>query len=518
MVTTSQGNSPGQQPRVRFPQTAVYTVNTHGYGNFQRWPGKEAAISFLKQSTYYAQQHFSKVVLYADSQGAALLKDVLFDEVHVTLDCFDINPGIRGACKLDTYARQKTPFVHMDWDFVLWRMVADRFRTPVVAQSRMPDHGKTNIGLLFRSLPWKPNFIDPLVAEYSEVDLVCPSILGGMDVDFLAWYAELALEILRHPRNYFLQELAQGPLEEDVCLAIEQWLLGACALYMGVAVNYLCEEPTHEVNSLEPRNIQRLGFTHLGGKGKYSEYWTQKIRERNFKAGLLNSTAAVLKTKEQGGDVIDLKAIPYKVLVSMENHQERRREAQEQFQRLGIDVEWKIPVKIQDIQWNATTLRYRLVPVAASRMLTLLDIFSEVERRKVDYFIHFEDDVVFHPEITALLPEIRVPQDWKFIYIGGRNCGDHEYVSRGLIRSDFISDIHAVIIRADIIDPLRRALMDPCINSVWPDFRFATLQNIYPAYLCRPNLAWQSSHSPESGGTSYSHYNEDGTVKEGMGN
>ena len=518
MAAISNGRSPGQPARARFPQAAVYTVNTQGVGKFERWPSREAATGFLKQSTYYAQQHFSKVILYSDSQGAALLKDVLFDEVHITLDGFDVDAAIRGACKLDTYTRQQTPFVHMDWDFVLWRIVADRFRGPVVAQSRMPDHGKTNIGLIFRSLPWKPSFLEPLVAGYSEIDLVCPSILGGMDVDFLAWYAELALEILRHPRNRFVQELAQGPLGEDVCAAVEQWLLGACALYRGVAVNYLCDEPTNEVNSLEPRNIQRLGFTHLGGKAKYSEYWTQKIRERNFKAGLLNCTAAVLKAKEQKADVIDLKAIPYKVLVSMENQPERRREAQDQFKQLGLDVEWKMPVKIQDIQWNATTLRYRPMPAAASQMLTLLDIFSEAERRKVDYFIHFEDDVVFHPEITALLPEIRVPQDWKFIYIGGRNCGDHEYVSRGLIRSDFVADLHAVIIRADIIDPLRRALMDPCINSIWPDFRFATLQNIYPAYLCRPNLAWQSSHPSESGGGIYSHYNEDGTVKEGMGN
>jgi hypothetical protein len=48
-------------------------------------------------------------------------------------------------------------------------------------------------------------------------------------------------------------------------------------------------------------------------------------------------------SQEQGVPV-DLRAIPYKVLVSMEAQHARRREAQSQFARLGLQVDWRVPV------------------------------------------------------------------------------------------------------------------------------------------------------------------------------
>jgi hypothetical protein len=44
------------------------------------------------------------------------------------------------------------------------------------------------------------------------------------------------------------------------------------------------------------------------------------------------------------------------------------------------------------------------------------------------------------------------------------------------------------------------------------------LHNDYPTYLCRPNLAWQSRHSDDSGGLpAYSNYYANGTVRVGQG-
>jgi hypothetical protein len=142
-----------------------------------------------------------------------------------------------------------------------------------------------------------------------------------------------------------------------------------------------------------------------------------------------------------------------------------------------------------------------------------------VERKKAQSFMLFEEDVIFHQDTAALLSQIRVPLDWQFIYVGGRNCGNSEFVSPGLVKSDFVADLHAVIIRSSMIDRLRKVLMDCCINSSSPDFRFATLQNRFPAYLCRPNLAWKAPRwDPSGNGLDYSLYNDDGSVKFGMGN
>jgi len=89
--------------------------------------------------------------------------------------------------------------------------------------------------------------------------------------------------------------------------------------------------------------------------------------------------------------------------------------------------------------------------------------------------MHFEDDVNVHPRIAMLLPRLRVLRDWSFIYLGGRNNGTKTKVLPGLFRSDFVSDLHAVIVRSDMIPHLRRVLVDPAINSEHPDFRIATL-------------------------------------------
>lgn len=499
------------------PKTAIYTVNTHGSGTFKGWLTTESAVAFITQSAYCSSEHFERVVLYTDSFGELLLRNAPFDEVQVTMNGFDVDPAVKGASKLDSYSRQKEPFIHMDWDFILWNMKEDRFRGPVLGQSRIVDYGKSAVSLIWKSIPWKPKFIEGYIEENTQIDLVCPSIFGGMDVEFLNWYAELALEILRHPKNRFIQEFAQGELSETVSVAIEQWLLGACALHTGTPINYLCTEPTHHIRSAELSTVRRYGFTHLGGQAKCSDEWMKRIQECNRRIGLSDNKSPTRYQSKKPASFIDFERIPYKVLISLERQRERRENAQRQFAQLGFDVEWKIPVKYDPASDNIAALGYNGNAVAISQALTLLEILDEAERRSVESLMIFEDDVIFHPAFLDRMSEIKVPDDWKFIYLGGRNCGGTEYISSDLIKSDFVVDLHAVIIRTSILDNLRQVLMDPCINSVWTDFRFATLQNRFPAYLCRPNLAWQSYHADDLGnGPAYSHYNEDGSVKEGM--
>jgi hypothetical protein len=215
---------------------------------------------------------------------------------------------------------------------------------------------------------------------------------------------------------------------------------------------------------------------------------------------------------------IDLGAVPYKVLVSLEKHADRRNTARTRLAALALDVAWKIPVKFADVPWATIPSIYARMPQKASQAITLLEIFDAVERANASSFIHFEDDVIFHPRLATLLPRLRVPRDWKFIYLGGRNNGKRSASSPGFVRSDFISDLHAVIIRSDMIPAMRRALLDHSIDSYHVDFRIATLHGTHPAYLCRPNLAWQSPHSDDEGRASpYCNYYVNGTVRIGVG-
>ena len=218
------------------------------------------------------------------------------------------------------------------------------------------------------------------------------------------------------------------------------------------------------------------------------------------------------------GFTLNLDSIPYKVLVSMPQQHERRASAQRQFADLGMEVEWKIPVKIEDIDWEILPEIYQVRPKYASQTLTLIETFEEAKRRGASHFAHFEDDVIFHLEVLSLLPQIDVPEDWKFIYLGGRNWGPKKYVSQGLVRPHYVYDLHAVIIRTDMIDLLKQILLDPTVKSYWADSRIALLHKRYPTYLCRPNLAWQSVHPDDSGGgLNYSNYLEDGSIRAGQG-
>jgi hypothetical protein len=215
---------------------------------------------------------------------------------------------------------------------------------------------------------------------------------------------------------------------------------------------------------------------------------------------------------------IDLTAIPCKVLVSLERHQERRSHTLRQLAALNIHVDWKIPTKLSDVAWSRIPRIYRIWPSVGSHVVTLLSIMDEVERARAPSFMHIEDDVIFHPRMAMLLPRLRVPRDWRFIYLGGRNAGSRAKVSPGLVRSDLITDLHAVIIRSDMIPELRNILLDPAIRDPHLDSRIAILHKRYPAYLCRPNLAWQSAHSADSGKSpAYSNYYPNGAVKVGQG-
>ncbi len=221
---------------------------------------------------------------------------------------------------------------------------------------------------------------------------------------------------------------------------------------------------------------------------------------------------------DESTEAIDLNAISCRVLVSLEQHHERRSNALRQFAALGIDVEWKVPVKVDDVPWHLLPPIYRAKPTRGSHAATLLSILDEVERVKAPSFLHFEDDVVLHPRFSALLPRLRVPRDWQFIYLGGRNGGAKNQISPGLVRSDLITDLHAVIIRSSMVPHLRRVLLDPAMETVHLDARFAMLHRQFPAYLCRPNLAWQSAHSDDAGKLPvYSNYYPNGTVRMGQG-
>ena len=385
----------------------------------------------------------------------------------------------------------------------------------IVAATRAPLDSTRTAG----SLAWMPPFVERALEAEIKVELPCPAILGGRNHEFLTWYSKTALEIFHHPENVRVLHSLPGIHAADVCIILEQWLLSICAMEAGVTINYLTDEVTNHLNSVDSRWIPKLGFTHLSGDSKRDRNWMKTVARLNKASPeYMFPTVSTIQKSRDNSESINFDAIPCKFLVSMEDQSVRRENTVNLLGRIGVKAAWKVPVKIPDIPWNKTPGIYKRRPKYASQLWTLMALFDEVEESGAKTLVHFEDDIVLHPEICELLPEIRVPSDWKFIYLGGRNGGYREHVNSGLVKSSFVSDLHAVIIKSEIIPDLRAVLLNSSIHSVWADFRFATLHWQHAAYICRPNLIWQSFHQNDSGvGQGYSNYYEDGNVMYGQG-
>jgi hypothetical protein len=203
-------------------------------------------------------------------------------------------------------------------------------------------------------------------------------------------------------------------------------------------------------------------------------------------------------------------------LVCEEGH---RRNAYSQFKQLDFEVEWKIPIAVEEIPWGTIPSAFRKSAKYASRVATILEVLKELEASKPESFMLLEDDVIFHPRFWDLYSQGEVPMDWQFFYLGGRNNGNRETVSDAVIRSTYISDLHAVVIRGSMIPLLKQRLLDESSTTVFVDARIATLHPTHAAYLCRPNLAWQSFHGDilDSTIAPYCNYLPDGSVLPGQG-
>jgi hypothetical protein len=149
-----------------------------------------------------AAKVFPNVVLHTDIRGKALLVDALglpFTCVETALE--DVPAHFRHVYpigKLLAYQRLAhagTPFVHFDYDFILWER--DRWEqikdSPAVCQNF---NGASPALLTFAAQLFAQ---DPNLAGTRPAVSVCAGALGGNDTARLAAYADKALELASNP-------------------------------------------------------------------------------------------------------------------------------------------------------------------------------------------------------------------------------------------------------------------------------------------------------------------------------
>ncbi len=238
-------------------------------------------------SVELARPHFSSTALYTDHLGADLLVNQLglpFDTVSTSLDSLaSADPDWWILGKLQTYAQQTEPFVHIDSDVYLFQpLPSSILAAPVFAQNPEP---------IVNGLPWY-DIEGAEVAIRSRGDrriprawtwyrtfsrvqqAACCGIVGGNATEFLARYADTALCLLCSPRNRHAFDA--WPDKRVLNPLFEQFVLSACAAYERIPIAYLFDSHAHAASGAAARQ----GFTHLMAIAKSEEDFTQRLEQR----------------------------------------------------------------------------------------------------------------------------------------------------------------------------------------------------------------------------------------------
>jgi hypothetical protein len=231
-----------------------------------------------------ARRHYPRTVLVTDTEGARLLVDKLglrFTTVMTTLAALDdVDPEWWVMGKLWAYRAQTEPFIHLDNDVFLWKRLPEALeRAPVCAQN--PEWFPSEDASWYRPATydrairavggWAPEEWRWSTSR-NFAEAVCCGLLGGAAVDFLAYYADLAIRMIEHPRNCTAWLSLGNRIGDNILF--EQYLLAAClefhsgrpgSPFSGVHAAYLF--PSSDDAFDESAAVQ-AGYTHLIGGAK----------------------------------------------------------------------------------------------------------------------------------------------------------------------------------------------------------------------------------------------------------
>jgi hypothetical protein len=240
-----------------------------------------------------AQRHYPDTLLVTDDAGANLLVNRLglrFGNVSTDLnDLRKEDPHWWTLGKLYAYRSQRQPFIHLDNDVFLWRGLPDHVTKSVVfAQNPerfifgegayRPDRFENAMRVANGRLPPEWRWYTHRRGNVA----ICCGIVGGSNNDFLAHYAEQAIQMIQHLRDRPEQLEATERLGCNI--VVEQYFLAACVYYHqltpksrfhGVNIDYLFES---EADSF--MNAEKLGYTHLIAGAKKNLEITERLERR----------------------------------------------------------------------------------------------------------------------------------------------------------------------------------------------------------------------------------------------
>ncbi len=243
-------------------------------------------------SVHLARQHFRKTRLVTDEYGASLLIDGLhleFDEVQIVLNVLDEQDAKWWALgKLYTYRLQDEPFIHIDSDVFLWKPLPVTSNTHVFAQN--PEYFYVGASFYKPDIPvklvrqqggWLPEEWQWYQARGNNQRAECCGVFGGNAIDFINYYADLAIRTIEHTGN---RHLWQTLADDERNVLLEQYLLSACINHRNhqpnnnhIIIEYLFAS---EADAFTAEKSAAAGYSHLIADTKKYEIVANNLEQR----------------------------------------------------------------------------------------------------------------------------------------------------------------------------------------------------------------------------------------------
>lgn len=184
----------------------------------------------------------------------------------------------------------------------------------------------------------------------------------------------------------------------------------------------------------------------------------------------------------------------YKVFcINLERRPDRRKEAEAEFAKHGIEVEFINGVDGKDLhipmQWVSEDESY-VVPGDLGCVMSHMNVVLMAKQLGLKNVFVFEDDADLHPNFNELFADYiqRLPDDWAMLYLGGNHMEVPKMVADNVARISKTFTTHAYGYTEKVYDEMIAGWS--AVNEKI-DISLSKLHKKYPCYIFRPHIVGQ---------------------------
>jgi len=175
--------------------------------------------------------------------------------------------------------------------------------------------------------------------------------------------------------------------------------------------------------------------------------------------------------------------------INLERREDRRKEAEAEFQKFNLDFEF-----FKGVDGHSLNIKGGIKPGHIGCVMSHLNLYKHLKEQEGDIFMITEDDVVFADNfIDFYLDRIKnVPNDWHLLYFGGNhNSLSLNIVSPNIHKLQKTYTTHCYVVKKCYLDLLIDEFDNKDIFNSEVDVHLSKIQTKVPCYGFTPSIAWQ---------------------------